>query len=208
MCMKISAVVLAACVAVCGAPMFADTAATPPDLSKIKMPEYAIKMIERDPVQALSQYYGMAFRLAPDGIVTQEMLDAQQEFQVARMRANRLASMLGYDLDGDGVISAQELARLEKYSEPSRKASLLVMLDTYDTNRDGAISLDELLAAAKAQNAKNTEMSSRYQPVTSVNILMQMDVNGDGKTTPDEIRAVVDAVAARATSCASPCPPG
>lgn len=175
------------------APAAAEGLAPPPDAFLKGLSRAEMRAIGTDKARALTRYYGMALELAPDGVVTSETILMRQKLQAASQRGMRLGSFLGHDLDGDMTISAEEFRVQAGALKGFALSRLLVLRETADKNGDGAVDLAEMKAAAKtaAPSVYSSYLDRRYD------ILLKMDVNGDGQTTLAEITQVVTRVTAK-----------
>lgn len=151
------------------------------------------RTIGSDRTRALSRYYSMALAISPDGVVTREMYDAKEQVQKAQARGRLLGTYLGFDLNGDQKISKEEFRLQAKLLAQYQLSSLLILRDTGDTDGDGAVDLPEMIRAADRASAGGLPGLL----VRRNDLLMKMDVNGDGKVTLTEIDQVVTAVTGR-----------
>ncbi|XP_046582447.1 calmodulin-A-like [Haliotis rubra] len=95
-----------------------------------------------------------------------------------------------FDQDGDGQIDARELASVLSEFSKSRvteqRASRIIADN--DTNKNGTIEINEFIAFMSAMVKVDTKFKSDTR---MKQMFKQFDKNGDGKITPDELKAVL-----------------
>lgn len=116
------------------------------------------------------------FRIAPDGRLTQTVLDLAQQRETARVRAALLGQYLAYDLDGDGAVDASEMDGF--FGDAA--ARLATLRGVADGDGDGVISAQELRNEANAQ-------AERQSGQRTIRHLLAFDLDEDGVVLVDEI---------------------
>lgn len=151
------------------------------------------RTMQRSAGLAKSRYLSYAYLLSPDGIVTKKDVDVAGQRNIARSRTRILSQMMNHDLDGDGTISKEELDLAMKTGTSRNKAQLRMFSISGDLDGDGALGFQEVLAYAHKQTKRNR--SARFVNLQAL-MIGKMDTNGDGRTTPEEIVAYIDKIAA------------
>lgn len=107
-----------------------------------------------------------------------ELLRAQQ---AAQARASAVSQMLGYDLNGDFQVTREEIAQVARGEEPHRTEQVQITLERFDSNGDGLLTIAEAAATAREQGGDAT-----------VEALLALDPNHDGRLTTAELRALAE----------------
>ncbi|WP_169822935.1 hypothetical protein [Methyloligella halotolerans] len=139
-------------------------------------------MIAQNPDRYIENTIRQLYQLAPDGVLTEEVLEKRKRLEAAQNRSRRFSQSLRYDLNGDLKISNEEFEELGGLFSGSELGQLEIFRRTLDTNRDGDVSSDEMMADARDDTDRQAErFHQRY------GYLMLFDLNDDGKVTAEEI---------------------
>ncbi|VAV88532.1 hypothetical protein MNBD_ALPHA07-2183 [hydrothermal vent metagenome] len=164
-------------------------AETPPsETGDRTLSKQTMVQIKRNPEQFIERSISQLFRLAPNGILTQAVLDAHQKMQIAQQRSNVFEQILRYDLDANLAVDAAEIETVMRFIDSNRKAALQSALVTSDSDHDGTLSFQEIVSYAVRKTAESQRTNARNQ------MLMEFDANSDGKVTTQEISAVVTGI--------------
>ncbi len=140
-----------------------------------------------------------------DGIVSAADLEWLSKQAAMSARANIVAELLRYDLDGDGVVTRDEIVEIEmrnarvrkglggaaaQSEEAAQKAldAVVARRMQADIDGDGRIELAEMLAFAR----RSATAAHPLEP--TVRMILSMDKDGDGKTTPEEFEAAITVI--------------
>ncbi|ODA68089.1 EF hand [Methyloligella halotolerans] len=147
-----------------------------------KLPPRTVQMIAQNPDRYIENTIRQLYQLAPDGVLTEEVLEKRKRLEAAQNRSRRFSQSLRYDLNGDLKISNEEFEELGGLFSGSELGQLEIFRRTLDTNRDGDVSSDEMMADARDDTDRQAErFHQRY------GYLMLFDLNDDGKVTAEEI---------------------
>lgn len=107
----------------------------------------------------------------------------------AQARAQVLAQVLGYDLNGDTVIERAEIAAAVRQDEGEVGPQVEQIVDRYDLNRDDRVSLAEMLGAPETNPSEHS--------VAQLRALLALDPSRDGRLLGAELRALARRAFAR-----------
>lgn len=171
----------------------ADTSAAAADRSAQEiadmLPAEALQALERNPGQVRKQALARVYALSPDGVATEDMIQAEARARRAQARASRLSAFFEYDLDGDGGVSQQEFAQLAPQLPPGGRERTRAYLAEADADRDGFVSYAE----AVGRIDRDLDAAALHSPDGWS--LMALDMDGDGRVDASEALRAIDAVA-------------
>lgn len=159
------------------------------------LPAAVVKRIQSSPDRAEEAVVMLIAGSGTGGGISQAQIETAMSLRLADARASVLSRLLAADLDNDGTVVAGELEALAAASGARNRGWLAVAAAHADRNGDGALDAGELrqFAAVEADG----EVPSRE--IATMRGVMRFDVDGDGRVTLAEYRAVAEAAAALPT---------
>lgn len=152
----------------------------------------AVQIIQRQPEDALRTLMTYAFRCSNDGVVTEENVAVTKSIDSAAQRVRIIQPMLKMDLNADGDVSRAEFESYARIQDPNSRVRSELSWEKSDGNGDGVVTIVEMMAAAQREmEGRKTRYNGRRN--LPLEILM-MDVDGDGRVTVAELKAVVGAI--------------
>ncbi|TMI99893.1 MAG: hypothetical protein E6G97_20050 [Alphaproteobacteria bacterium] len=148
------------------------------------------------------------FRIADanvDGVVSADDIEWFAVQTAMGARANIVAELLRYDINGDGVVTRDEIVEIETRNGRARRSlagavaqseeAMQKAVDAAvarrmqaDIDGDGRIEFAEMLAHAR----RSATAVNPFEP--TVRMVLGMDKDGDGKTTLEEFNAAATAI--------------
>ena len=157
-------------------------------LAQNVLPNHLASMMERQPDMALRRILDDFLGIAPDGRLTPDDLAYAEARAAAWVRAESLATILVFDLDGDGAISADEVAAHRRHAAPNVLLDLEYILADLDGDGDGALSAPEIATPDPAGDAGSYGLLGLDY--------LAMDLDGDGEVVTAEVVEALRGMAA------------
>ncbi len=156
------------------------------------LPAAVVKRIQSSPDRAEEAVVMLIAGSGTGGGISQAQIETAVSLRLADARVSVLSRLLAADLDNNGTIAADELEALAAASGARNRGWLAVAAAHADRNGDSALDAGELrqFAAAEAEG----EVPGRE--IATMRGVIRFDVDGDGRVTLAEYRAVAEAVAA------------
>lgn len=154
-----------------------------------------VKLIQRQPKDALRILMTHAFKCSADGVVTKENDEIARLIAHASMRSQRIQPFLQMDLNADGDVTRAEFESFTRTQDPAARVRSELAWAGGDADGDGVMTIAEILVSAQSQVEMNNQRRAGMRNIPDE--IMLMDVDGDGRVTIAELLAVVDAVVSR-----------
>ena len=156
------------------------------------LPAAVVKRIQSSPDRAEEAVVMLIAGSGTGGAISQAQIETAVSLRLADARASVLSRLMAADLDNDGTVVAGELDALAAASGARSRGWLAVAAAQADRNGDSTLDAGELrqFAASEADG----EVPGRE--IATMRGVMRFDVDGDGRVTLAEYRAVAEAVAA------------
>ncbi|MDQ2091072.1 hypothetical protein [Marimonas arenosa] len=157
-------------------------------ITKQKFFQNELQRILSDPEAAKRRYLGVAFRVEHDGHVSRIAVERRFRFEDAQWRAREVSKMLNYDLDGDGAVSVEDMKEMEQILPSNNAARIRARHFAADRDGNGTVTVPEILSGLGEKPAEVGGLRNSNE----ITVILGMDLDGDGVTTPDEIIAAID----------------
>lgn len=146
-------------------------------------------------LQNIQRMRGVA---ANRNFITKEDVERESKLASHRVRHSQLVEGLAYDLNFDGSVTLAEIHEKFKRedelrknrpnpgNQDNRRADIIKNLMSLDTNGDDVLSYVEM--SAPVSDTKTGRRSHENDKYDTMSLLMELDLDGDGKVSVDDVQ--------------------